>query len=348
MANHGSGGDDARQLKTPGKLLIGVETEVPLAIHAFDRSTNAIVLLGRAETLQALAKLLDEKGFLVYADAVDASRDHSYWGITEDASIDVQGELKGRLKPLINPYGTGTDLLNIDIGSPVEIKSPPMSIDTPDYEVHFSLLGKREFPLDVAQKLAFCVVYFEKALDELNPTMTDPADKKRPGGWRNCDRFKKRNRVRPMENGREPLNDLPSCWTSIRATRSLQELSDLMCYDDDLFRRVHVPPARSAEETLAWIAFTRMFIEAAEKMDQNKLDMAAERKISFLEALGFRLVGTREAQLKHEAEWAADPDNCEQTHRQLQQFMGCDIEFWSSILAVRDRMERDLAKLHSG
>ncbi|KAI1346247.1 hypothetical protein F5Y01DRAFT_322023 [Xylaria sp. FL0043] len=374
MANHERGGYDARQLKTPGKLLIGVETEVPLAIHALDRSTNESVLLGRAETLQALAKLFEEKGFFVYADAVDASRNHSYWGITEDASIDVWGQLKGRLKPLTDPYGSGTDLFNLDIGSPIEIKSPPMSIDTPDYEgafrcmwdilrpyqianveywkmasqhIHFSLLGSRDFPLDIAQKLAFCVVYFEKALDELNPTMTDTADQKRPGGWRNCDRFKKRNRVRPMENGRVPLNDLPSCWTSIRATRRLQDLSALMCYDDNIYRRLHVPPARSAEETLAWIAFTRMFIEAAEKMDQNKLDMAAERKISFLEALGFRLVGTREAQLRHEAEWAADPDNCEQTHRQLQQFMGCDIEFWSSILAVRDRMERDLAKLHS-
>ncbi|KAI0813117.1 hypothetical protein GGR55DRAFT_703786 [Xylaria sp. FL0064] len=343
MANHGSGGDDARQLKTPGKLLIGVETEVPLAIYALDRSTDKIVLLGRAETLQALANLFEEKGFRVYADAVDASRNHSYWGITEDASIDVWGQLKGRLKPVTNPYGTGTDLSILDIGSPVEVKSPPMSIDTRDYEgafrcmwdilrpykissveywkmasqhIHFSLLGTREFPLDIAQKLAFCVVYFEKALDELNPTMTDTADQKRPGGWRNCDRFKKRNR-----NFRG-LNH-----TTIE------------------FR--HMPPAREAEETLAWITFTRMFIEAAEKVDQNKLDMAAERKISFLEALGFRLVGTREAQLKHEAEWAADPDNCEQTHRQLQQFMGCDIIFWSSILAVRDRMERDLAKLHS-
>ncbi|KAI0425895.1 hypothetical protein F5Y09DRAFT_334570 [Xylaria sp. FL1042] len=342
-------------LRTPGKLVIGVETEAPLTIHGFDEnSTEETVVLEKTAALNALAELFNKNGLNAYADAVDAMRNHSQWGVTEDPTIEVRGELMGCK------------------GSPVEIKSPPMTIDTPDYEhafrqmwniieplkmpsveywkmadhhIHFSLLGATEFPLDIAQKLAFCVVYFEKAFDELNPTMTDPADKKRPGGWRKCDRYKKRNRVRPVDNGRMPLNDLPSCWASIRATRTIKSLSDLIGLRHTTIEFRHMPATRSAQETLDWITFTSKFVEAAEKVDKVKLDMAAEKQISFLEALEFELNGTREAQLEYEAEWAADPDNCPISHQELQLFMNCDLEFWTRILGVRDRLEKDLARL---
>lgn len=77
--------------------------------------------------------------------------------------------------------------------------------------VHFSLVDVGRFPIEIAKKLAFCVVYFEQAIDDLMPAMTHEADTKRPNGWKNFYRFARRNKVRPGYNGREPLECLKEC-----------------------------------------------------------------------------------------------------------------------------------------
>ncbi|KAI1119956.1 hypothetical protein F5Y10DRAFT_273551, partial [Nemania abortiva] len=226
------------------KFCVGVETEAPLAITKWNEDTEKDELLAGTEALRELARLFNEKGLLAYDSAVDHERNYRQWAITLDPSIEVGHELQG-------------------VGSPIEIKSPPMSINTSKHKekfrvmweiiepfkvpsieywkmasthVHFSLKNI-EFPIEVAQQLAFCVVYFEQAIDAILPGMTHVNDKKRPGGWKHCDRFAKRNRVRPEYNGRLPLNNLKSCWEAIRDTEDIYELAELMCFDDDMHRR---------------------------------------------------------------------------------------------------------------
>ncbi|KAI0438222.1 hypothetical protein F4803DRAFT_569790 [Xylaria telfairii] len=229
------------------KFFVGVETEAPLAVTKWNRNARQHDLLQGTDALSELARLFNNSGLRAYDSAVDHEHDHSRWAITIDSSIEVGQELQG-------------------VGSPIEIKSPPMTIDNSRYEekfhtmwtiidgfkipsieywkmasthIHFSLKGVPEFPLPVAQQLAFCIVYFEEAIDDIIPAMTDTSDRKRPGGWKHCERYSRRNRVRPDYNDRKPLDDLRSCWEAIRSTTNIQELSYLMCYDDDHYRRAH-------------------------------------------------------------------------------------------------------------
>ncbi|KAI8944314.1 hypothetical protein F4801DRAFT_595041 [Xylaria longipes] len=354
--DRGKGSKDGDEQKH-AKFLVGVETEAPLAVTRRNQVTGLDDLLQGTEALRELAWLFNENGLHAYDSAVDHEHDHSRWAITIDSSIEVGQELQG-------------------VGTPVEIKSPPITVDNSRHEekfhtmwaiidrfkiqsiehwkmasthIHFSLKDLPQFPLPVAQQLAFCVVYFEEAIDDLIPAMTDSTDRKRPGGWKNCDRFSKRNRVRPEYNDRRPLDDLRSCWGAIRSTRDIKELSDLMCYDDDAYRRTHgreMPPSRSAQETLTWIDFTTEFVQAAGRVDRAKLDAAFEGIISFTEALGFGLGGnTREVQLQWEDQWARGGNSSGITSYYLQLFMDCEDGFWDRMKYIKDCIESDLARL---
>ncbi|KAI3330034.1 hypothetical protein F4824DRAFT_505581 [Ustulina deusta] len=271
--------NDQAQGKQKAKLCIGVETEAPLTVTKWNEDTKQHDLLDGGRALRELARLFNSIGLHAYASALDTERDHSKWGITIDTSIEVGNELEG-------------------IGTPIEIKSPPMTIDLLSYmdmframwgiieplkvpsieywklastHIHFSLEGLPSFPMDLAQKLAFCIVYFEKPIDELIPTMTDASDRKRPGGWRYCTRRNHNIELKYWKWNFKGLN-----------------------YKTIEFR--HMPPARSAQETLDWITFTSDFVAATAKVDRVRLDMAADRQISFTEALGFSLGDPREEQ----------------------------------------------------
>ncbi|KAI1741690.1 hypothetical protein F4680DRAFT_446696 [Xylaria scruposa] len=101
--NHGKGSKDGRQEKH-AKLLVGVETEAPLSV------TRHSDLLQGTDALRELARLFNENGLRAYDSAVDHEHDYSRWAITIDSSIEVGQELHG-------------------VGSPIEIKSPPMTVD---------------------------------------------------------------------------------------------------------------------------------------------------------------------------------------------------------------------------
>ncbi|KAJ8128549.1 hypothetical protein O1611_g5084 [Lasiodiplodia mahajangana] len=358
------------------KFRVGVETEIPLAVTKRDEVGKANGLLEGTDALRELAILFNKHGLIAYDSAVDHEHDYSKWAITIDPSIEVGHELKG-------------------VGSPIEIKSPPMCIDKMKHgirfrtmweiiepfmirnieywkmastHVHFSLKNT-EFPIEVAQQLAFCVVYFEKAIDDILPGMTHAKDKKRPGGWKNCDRFAKRNRVRPLRNGRKPLDDLKSCWEAIRDTGNIYEIAELMCYDDDAYRRSfgqiiknwkwnfkgidfktiefrHMPPSRSAQETVDWITFTTQFVQAAADVNRDMLDRACDsREISFTEAVGLELSVDRQNQLDWEDHWAADGQPNKVLFHQFKYFMQGDAEFWDRIISIRDGIENELARL---
>lgn len=100
--------------------------------------------------------------------------------------------------------------------------------------VHFSLPGFATFPILIAQKLAFCAIYFEKAIDELVPGMTDKTDLTRPHGWKGGSKYCKRNRVRPgyvpmRSNYIDACCDLKTCWEAIRECGRIETLHSLMC-----------------------------------------------------------------------------------------------------------------------
>ncbi|KAI0100302.1 hypothetical protein GGR51DRAFT_564326 [Nemania sp. FL0031] len=372
MCNNHSGRFTVRR---SAKFCVGVETEVPLAVTK--RNPNGKDdLLADPNALRELATLFNRNGLQAYGSAVDHEKNYSKWAITLDPSIEVGRELEG-------------------IGSAIEIKSPAMCIDTSIHadrfrtmwkiiepfkiqyieyrkmastHIHFSLKDT-EFPLKVAQKLAFCVVYFQQAIDDIVPGMTHANDKKRPGGWKHCDRFAKRNRVRPEHDERKPLDDLKNCWKAIRDTKNIHDLAELMCYDDDSYRRAFIgmrknykwnfigldldtiefrqmPPSSSAQETLDWITFTTTFVQAAANVSRAKLDEAIHsRETSFTEALGFDISGDRKIQLDLEDHWAADGQSNMILSDHLKWFMECDDEFWDRIISIRDGIEKALARL---
>ncbi|KAI0483495.1 hypothetical protein F4859DRAFT_528881 [Xylaria cf. heliscus] len=374
--NHGKGSKGKDQEKH-AKFCVGVETEAALAVTRYSKTAGGDILLQGTAALRELASLFNHNGLSAYDSAVDHEHDYSRWAITIDSSIEVGQELQG-------------------VGSPIEIKSPPMTVDSSRYvdkfhtmwtiierfkvpsieywkmastHIHFSLKGVSPFPILVAQQLAFCVVYFEEAIDDLIPAMTDPYDRKRPGGWRHCDRYSKRNRVRPDYNGRQPMNDLRSCWEAIRSTRDIQELSDMMCYDDDAYRRSYgrqlknwkwnfkgldyttiefrqMPPSRSAQESIAWIDFTTEFVQAAGKVDRRRLDDAFQGKITFTEALGFVLDRAPDAQIQWENQWARGGNSSGLTSYHLKLFMNCEEGLWTRLKYMKDSIEYDLAHLY--
>lgn len=104
--------------------------------------------------------------------------------------------------------------------------------------VRFAVAGKPRFPLELARKVAFGIIYFQKAIDDIMPRMTHREDELRKGGWKNC-RYAKPNTVMPdYEVYSLSLADLPSIWESIRDAKSLQELGDMMCFAQDRSGRV--------------------------------------------------------------------------------------------------------------
>ncbi|KAI1827060.1 hypothetical protein F4861DRAFT_536538 [Xylaria intraflava] len=381
MAPSDQGHKAQLELVRKSKFVIGVETEAPLAVY-----NKHGVLLENSAALAKLARTFNKKGLPAYASALDEEHDHTRWAITIDTSIEVGGNLTG-------------------IGSPIEIKSPAIKISRENREalfrkmwqliehrgvpsieywkmannhIHFSLEQHQSFPLAWAQKLAFCVIYFERAIDHLIPAMTHQTDTVRPGGWKHCDRYTKRNRVRP-ESVDYPVDDLASCWAWIRSMQSIQQLSNLICYDEDNWRRRnnqqhkywkwnfkglnyttiefrHMPPTRNAGESLDWIDFLKSFVKAAGRVDAAKLDDAADAKTSFREALDLSLYYDQEQVKAMEHSWAADNYNpaltldgynAGLTLNDLSQFMGksVDEKFWGRLVGLRDQLEAELAAL---
>ncbi|KAI3324135.1 hypothetical protein HD806DRAFT_534454 [Xylariaceae sp. AK1471] len=372
-------------------FVVGVETEAPLAVWALKKTKKKDkhgkhikenrLLEGLTEAVEEVAERFNKAGLVAYGDTLDAGRNHSKWGITIDSSIEKhRGELRG-------------------IGTPIEIKSPPMNIATSNYKkdfrtmwdiigpmmvpdvhywklannnIHFSLTKWRHFPLEPAQKLAFCIVYFEKGIDDIIPGNPHKDDGRRRGGWKHCNEWTKRNRVVPSPDEGLPLDDLPSCWAWIRQTKDIKQLSKLICYDSDRYRRDHdnshknwkwnfkglgyktiefrhMPPTRSAQETLDWITFTTEFITAATKVDTEELDKAMKTEISFREALGLSGTGeSREEEIQKEAVWARD-NGGQLTYTRLQEFMiensQAKESLFRRLIRVRDQLEDELKAL---
>ncbi|KAI0408366.1 hypothetical protein F4802DRAFT_618533 [Xylaria palmicola] len=230
--------------------------------------------------------------------------------------------------------------------------------------VHVSL-GDGPLPLRVAQKLAFCVIYFEQAINDVMPGGLPASDNKRPGGWKNCAYFARRNRVRPASHYWQPLDGLPGCWAAIRGTSDITELHNLMCFDDDNYRRIsgrehkywkwnfkglkyltiefrQMPPCRSVDETRDWIIFTTEFIKAAARVNRGKLNAALSGDISFTEALGLELAIPRRHLQDIEERWAEDGYMTPLNIKDLRSFMACPDAFWERLVAIRDRIESEL------
>ncbi|GAP89443.1 hypothetical protein SAMD00023353_4000840 [Rosellinia necatrix] len=367
--------DSRRESRKRVKIYIGVETEAPLAVIKRNIYTQEDELLRNGKELVELCVLLQNEGFDIYSCPIDEDRDPKKWAVTYDSSIEVGTELQG-------------------VGAPIEIKSPILAVDNLRYEdkfrtlwrviepfkipsieywkmasthIHFSLNGTPQFRLEIAQNLAFCIVYFEQAITDLVPAMTHKSDMKRRGGWKNC-RYHKKNSVRPKWNDREPLNDLHSCWNAILGVRSIQELFELFCYDTDLYRRTHglqtknwkwnfkgvkyetiefrqMPPSRSAQETLDWISFTTGFVRAAAGIDRVLLSMASQGEISFTEALGLPLSVPQKEQQAAEKLWAYDLHLNGITVAELAKFVPCEQGVWDRISQTRDQIEAELAML---
>lgn len=109
-----------------------------------------------------------------------------------------------------------------------------------------------------------------------------------------------------------------------------------------------MPPSRSAQETLDWITFTTAFVQAAASVDMSKLNRALElraSKYTFTEALGLGLSHTQDSQWEMERHWASDTSDLRMDWTQLLRFVDCDDGVWTRVIAVRDRMEKDLAAL---
>ncbi|RWA07241.1 hypothetical protein EKO27_g7862 [Xylaria grammica] len=69
------------------KLLIGVETEAPLAVTTAMDEYGRCTLLNDMQALTELAALFNQNGLPAYSTIIDIARDHSKWGITMDESI---------------------------------------------------------------------------------------------------------------------------------------------------------------------------------------------------------------------------------------------------------------------
>lgn len=81
-------------------MVVGVETEAPLAVTKWDKPTKQRVLLGDLAALNELAKLLESEGIEAYDDAVDSHPNYREWAVTMDTSIEVGHELQGWFFPL--------------------------------------------------------------------------------------------------------------------------------------------------------------------------------------------------------------------------------------------------------
>ncbi|KAI1118315.1 hypothetical protein F5Y14DRAFT_447191 [Nemania sp. NC0429] len=357
--SHAGGSQNGDQEKL--KINVGVETEAPLVVTREGRPLHL------NEPLKELAKLFNEKGLSAYDSAVDHEHDHTKWAITIDSSIMIP-ELDGR-------------------GAPVEIKSPILAVDDPAYQdkvramweiiapfkmtsigcwklcsthihfslaedsiIHFSVADDPDYPIHFARKLAFCVVYFEDAIDDLMPAMTHKADTKRPGGWKDFHRYARRNKE------------------AIFCARNGKELNDLMCWDEDEYRRKtgcgiksfkwsfkgfnfktiefrQMPPCRSAQETLDWITFLTAFVRAAAGIDEHKLSTALDDpKCTFAEGLGLKPSNHWLKQDFLERSWAHRTRGV-MDWTTLKEFVDCDDGVWTRIIAARDQIEKELAAL---
>jgi hypothetical protein len=95
------------------------------------------------------------------------------------------------------------------------------------------------------------------------------------------------------------------------------------------------------QETLDWITFTTEFVKAAGRADREKLDEAAENKMSFTKALGVDLGGRK----LDERLWAADGNPHKLSYEHLMKFMAWDDDFWKRMIDMKDRLEKELAAL---
>ncbi|RWA07238.1 hypothetical protein EKO27_g7861 [Xylaria grammica] len=179
--------------------------------------------------------------------------------------------------------------------------------------------GWPRFPMKQAHKLAFCVIYFERAIEYYMPGMTQTTDSMRPGGWKNS-----------------------RCWEAIRATKDMGELYYLMCY---MRHGVEMPPSRSAQEAIDWIMFTTAFVTAACRVDAAKLDAAAAGKAFFTEALGLPVTNSPEVQAEAESLWVTYGHLNSLRPKHLQAFMDCPARFWYRMSAMKESFEKELAEL---
>ncbi|KAI8635534.1 hypothetical protein F5Y19DRAFT_482722 [Xylariaceae sp. FL1651] len=355
-------------------LQFGMEMELVLAHCIVDQLNGTTKYASDQEIRTLLLEQFQAAYLLAYESPFSSRHDHRYWGITYDASIGYM------------PDGSGEG---------IEIKTPIMVDGSFDYEntfetvwniiqplmvsyieqwkncsthIHFSYKNHEEFPLRRAQLLVFSAIYFEAAIDDLNPGMPHLSDRKRPGGWKSCS-WARSNTVR--EAGGSPKLDLRSIWRAIRKTKTLKELHLLVCWDDDTHRRemnLHMKyfkwnlkgldyktiefrqmsPSRSAHECLNWINFTRGFVTRTACLDSAQLKRAEKGEIAFAEAMGMGLgESRREDVMRQEDTWGAGDTGQSVWH--LRVFMG-DIKpgFWEGMMSMRDQLYSELENLNYG
>ncbi|KAJ3569417.1 hypothetical protein NPX13_g6095 [Xylaria arbuscula] len=377
------------------KLQFGVETEIPLAVTTWNEHT------GKQEPIKnymdaagEIARLFSNKGYDATSAWPSGVRNYRCWFSTIDSSIDAAEDF-------------------VDEVSPCEIVSPIMDISVPTYKnqfqdmweiiqpfmlpnspqnteywklasthIHFSLPEHIRFPIELAQKIAFCAIYFERAIDDLMPTMTDQYDSKRINGWKGPSSYCRRNRVkpgcRPMHawTDESVVDDLTSCWLSIRHCNSMPELAAVMCHNSWAqwnvtggvtkyykwnftgigYRTIEfrqMPPCRSYVETLGWIRFVCAFVAAAECVSTIKLDQAAVKKITFAKALGVKRKLPDDAISLEEKTWCSDASTHELTRWHLFRYIEKHAKalfddfgphFWFNLVFLKERIERDLAR----
>ncbi|KAI8630357.1 hypothetical protein F5Y19DRAFT_484236 [Xylariaceae sp. FL1651] len=251
-------------------------------------------------------------------------------------------------------------------------------------QIHFSIgkpddEGVVQFPIDVAQRIIFCAIFFEEAIDDLMPAMTHNDDQDRPGGWK-TNEYAKRNLL--FNTDAVQVRSLGSIWATISKTESLEELRRLFInpsgakgdkiFEHDKNFKWNVfanggktmefrqpPPSREWKDVIAWVAFTRCFVRRAKNINPKVLDEASSGKSTFSEALGLETVAVQsnrdlekewvvlESELKNEQQ---DPPRV--SIKQLEAFIlvgdtADERPDFEHLKQRRDDMEQRLRKLKS-
>ncbi|KAI0145559.1 hypothetical protein GGR57DRAFT_517062 [Xylariaceae sp. FL1272] len=366
------------------EVYFGFEHEAPM-LFADDEGNQSFQDL--KTTQWYLHQRLEQYGLDSYLDSTSHKKYYTRWCIATDPTMDP-GKTKEKER----------------IAIPIEIKSPILSLGNGAYRdpisrywqaislamvrdialyklcathFHFSI-GSMTHVLE--QTLAFAFIYFERDIDDIMPNMTHHGDRKREGGWKNCEQHAARLEARPgpgkyMRDGyesRDPVHDLKAIWKAIRSTKDHKELHTLVNYDTDNYRRANNManktfkvnfnglegqtiefrqwyPARTEEQMLDMITFLGEFFGMAFNLDPAQLDRAADGQILFAEAVGFQVPKKEKNEYKTaESRWGNYKKRAEFDRRGLRSLMPVhwDDAFWGRLHLARDYMEQDLSALN--
>ncbi|KAI1324355.1 hypothetical protein F5Y16DRAFT_402524 [Xylariaceae sp. FL0255] len=385
-------------------IALGVEIEMPALIvpgtdgRSYGERRNAIKKRIGEEFGKIPIKAIDERQF------ENTANDFKQWTIGWDESIDGHDGFPktSRIPAQDNMCRQIQELNNTIVGCGIEIKTPAWVFKDARWEkdlsaiwanlkplqikdvrtwircstqVHVSIASEvtasmypKKFPLDVAKRVAFTIIYFEEAIDELMPDMTYESGRSiRPGGWKNYETYAGRNLVHDLQKG-EIVRDLKTIWKTIKNTDTVEGIGKLFgstrrlkwnftgkdsSYETIEFRQP--PPSREYQEVLDWVTFVGLFINAARNVDAKSLDDAQRGQMSFFAALGLNNTGTdtprdEALQRSKEARWVAEPGqetnkSSNVGYKDVAKFMNLDDGTMKRLIASRDGMENDLKAL---